>query len=80
MMHKATTGTTRSLEDDVIQGPPQNPTPAPSSNAPVLAAGTRAGASAPAIYEGFKAQRRELSNQLEKVKHELAQLPQALLR
>jgi hypothetical protein len=30
----------------------------------VLAAGPRAGASAPAIYEGFKAQRRELSNQL----------------
>jgi len=81
-MHKATTGTTRSLEDDVIQGPPQTPTPAPSSNAPVLAAGTRAGASAPAIYEGFKAQRRELSNQLEElestrrdISSQLQQLP-----
>jgi len=48
----------------MIQRQPQAPTPAPTPNAPVLAAGPRAGASAPAIYEGFKAQRRELSNQL----------------
>ena len=65
-MHKATTGTTRSLEDDVIQGPQQAPTPAPTPTAPVLAGG-RTVASAPAIYEGFKAQRRELSNQLEEL-------------
>ncbi|HMI46331.1 MAG TPA: hypothetical protein VK491_09230, partial [Gemmatimonadaceae bacterium] len=79
-MHKATTGTTRSLEDDVIQEP-QRPTPAPSPTAPVLAGG-RTVASAPAIYEGFKAQRRELSNQLEElestrrdISSQLQQLP-----
>jgi hypothetical protein len=83
MMHKATTGTTRSLEDDVIQGPPaQTPTPAPSPTAPVLAAGTRSAPSASAIYEGFRAQRRELSNQLEElestrrnISSQLEQLP-----
>ena len=82
MMHKATTGTTRSLEDDVIQEPPQAPTPAPTPTVPVLAGGTRTGASAPAIYEGFKAQRRELSNQLEElestrrdISSQLQQLP-----
>ncbi|HMI42511.1 MAG TPA: hypothetical protein VK516_02745 [Gemmatimonadaceae bacterium] len=81
-MHKATTGTTRSLEDDVFQEPPQAPTPAPTPNVPVLAGGTRTGASAPAIYEGFKAQRRELSNQLEElestrrdISSQLQQLP-----
>jgi len=81
-MHKATTGTTRSLEDDVIQEPPQAPTPAPTPTVPVLAGGTRTGASAPAIYEGFKAQRRELSNQLEElestrrdISSQLQQLP-----
>ena len=79
-----TSATTGSLENDVIQGQPQTPTPAPSPNAPVLAAGTRTGASAPAIYEGFKAQRRELSNQLEElestrrdISSQLEQLPAA---
>jgi hypothetical protein len=66
----------------MIQQQPQTPTPAPSPNTPVLAAGTRTGASAPAIYEGFKAQRRELSNQLEElestrrdISSQLEQLP-----
>ena len=48
-----------------VQGQPPTPTPAP--NAPILAAGARTAPSASAIYEGFKAQRRELSNQLEEL-------------
>jgi hypothetical protein len=59
----------------------QPPTPAPSPTAPVLA-GTRTGASASAIYEGFRAQRHELSNQLEElestrrdISSQLEQLP-----
>ena len=41
------------------------PTPPAAPAAPVLAAGARSAPSASAIYEGFKAQRNELSNQLE---------------
>jgi hypothetical protein len=48
-----------------VQG--QGPTPVPSPNAPVLAGGARAAPSASAILEGFKAQRHELSNQLEEL-------------
>ena len=51
---------TQGLQD---QAPP-SPTPAPA--APVLAGG-RSAPSASAIYEGFRAQRRELSNQLEEL-------------
>ena len=40
------------------------PTTPPPGNAPVLPAGTRVAPSASAIYEGFRAQRRELTNQL----------------
>ena len=51
MMHEATTRTTRSLEDDVIQGPPrQAPTPAPTTTAPVLATGVREDALIDAIH------------------------------
>jgi hypothetical protein len=48
---------------------PQDPAPATPAApaAPVLAAGARATPSASAIYEGFKAQRNELSNQLEEL-------------
>jgi len=49
----------------LIQQPP--PTPSPAPNAPVLAAGARSAPSASAIYEGFKAQRRELNNQLDEL-------------
>lgn len=46
----------------------QAPRPSPAPNAPVLAAvGTRSAPSASAIYEGFKAQRRELNNQLDEL-------------
>jgi len=45
----------------------QQPTPSPAPNAPVLAAGARTAPSASAIYEGFKAQRRELNNQLDEL-------------
>ena len=45
----------------------KTPTPSPAPNAPVLAAGARSAPSASAIYEGFKAQRRELSNQLDEL-------------
>jgi hypothetical protein len=45
----------------------QTPTPAPAPTAPVLATGVRSAPSASAIYEGFKAQRRELNNQLEEL-------------
>jgi hypothetical protein len=45
----------------------QAPQPAPSPAAPVLAAGARTAPSASAIYEGFKAQRRELNNQLDEL-------------
>jgi hypothetical protein len=45
----------------------QTPKPAPSPTAPVLAAGARAAPSASAIYEGFRAQRRELNNQLDEL-------------
>jgi hypothetical protein len=41
-------------------------TPAPGA-APVLAQGTRSAPSATAVYEGFRAQRRELSNQLDEL-------------
>ncbi len=40
------------------------PTTPPPGNAPVLVTGTRVAPSASAIYEGFRAQRRELTNQL----------------
>jgi hypothetical protein len=43
---------------------PQTPRPPSTPNAPVLATGARVAPSASAIYEGFRAQRRELSNQL----------------
>jgi hypothetical protein len=46
---------------------PQNPTPAPTPTAPVLALGARSTPSVSAIYEGFKAQRRELNNQLDEL-------------
>jgi hypothetical protein len=42
----------------------QAQTPPLAPDAPVLAAGARTAPSASAIYEGFRAQRRELSNQL----------------
>jgi hypothetical protein len=45
------------------QGPPPTPTP----DAPVLAQGPRTTPSPSAIYEGFRAQRRELSNQLDEL-------------
>lgn len=48
----------------MIQRPP---TPATSPTAPVLAAGARSAPGASAIYEGFKAQRRELNNQLDEL-------------
>ena len=44
---------------------PQTRTPTPI--APVLAAGARTAPSASAIYEGFRAQRRELNNQLDEL-------------
>jgi len=67
-VHEAFTGTTCSLEDDVIQEP-QGTTPAPPNApaAPVVVTGGRAAPSASAIYEGFRAQRRELSNQLDEL-------------
>jgi hypothetical protein len=43
--------------------PKTQTTPAPGA-APVLAAGARSAPSATAVYEGFRAQRRELTNQL----------------
>lgn len=47
---------------------PQNtPTPPVTPIAPVLAVGARSAPSASAIYEGFKAQRRELNNQLDEL-------------
>jgi regulator of replication initiation timing len=46
---------------------PQTPRPPSTPNAPVLAAAARTAPSASAIYEGFRAQRRELSNQLEEL-------------
>jgi len=52
-------------EDHLIQ--PQGQGPPSTSTAPVLAAGTRAAPSASAIYEGFRAQRRELNNQLDEL-------------
>jgi len=45
---------------------PKPTTPAPSA-APVLAPGVRGAPSAPAIYEGYRAQRRELNNQLDEL-------------
>lgn len=45
----------------------QTPKPATAPTAPVLAAGARSAPSASAIYEGFKAQRRELNNQLDEL-------------
>jgi hypothetical protein len=66
-MHEAFTGTICALEDDVIQGPQGTaPTPPTAPTAPVLA-GARQAPSASAIYEGFKAQRNELSNQLDEL-------------
>ena len=53
------------FEDQLI---PQNaPTPATAPAAPVVAAGARTAPSASAIYEGLKAQRRELNNQLDEL-------------
>src|SRR3954462_3278810 len=49
-------------EEILIQTPQSAPT---TVSAPVLATGVRGGASASAIYEGFRAQRRELTNQLD---------------
>ena len=49
----------------MIQQPPQTLSRAPT--VPVLAAGARSAPSASAIYEGFKAQRRELNNQLDEL-------------
>jgi hypothetical protein len=46
----------------IKQTPPATPTP---STAPVIAQGARSAPSAAAIYEGFKAQRNELRNQLD---------------
>lgn len=46
---------------------PQDQAPPPTPNAPVLAAGARTAPSASAIYEGFKAQRRELTDQLDEL-------------
>ena len=45
----------------------QTPKPALAPTAPVLAAGARSAPSASAIYEGLKAQRRELNNQLDEL-------------
>ena len=60
----------------------QPPGPPATPNAPFLAAGARTAPSASAIYEGFRAQRRELSNQLEdlestrrEISNQLQQLP-----
>lgn len=50
----------------MIQDPPQGQGPS-TPNAPVLAPGVRTAPSASAIYEGFKAQRRELADQLEEL-------------
>jgi len=49
------------IQQPKVQAPASTPT------APVLAAGARTAPSASAIYEGFKAQRRELTNQLEQL-------------
>ncbi len=46
---------------------PQQTPPPSTPTAPVLAAGARSAPSASAIYEGFRAQRRELNNQLDKL-------------
>ena len=46
---------------------PQEPVPPTAPTPPVLAAGARTAPSASAIYEGFRAQRRELSNQLDEL-------------
>lgn len=61
------------------QGQPSAP---PTPTAPVLAAGERIAPSASAIYEGFKAQRNELTSQLEElestrrdISSQLQQLP-----
>ncbi len=51
----------------IPQAQVQAPTPPPTPTAPVLAGGARTVPSASAIYEGFKAQRNELSNQLEEL-------------
>ncbi|HMF87010.1 MAG TPA: hypothetical protein VK575_02955, partial [Gemmatimonadaceae bacterium] len=56
--------------------------PPPTPTAPILAQGARTAPSASAVYEGFKAQRRELSDQLEElestrreISSQLQQLP-----
>jgi len=61
---------------------PQPHAPPSTPNAPVLAAGARTAPSASAIYEGFRAQRRELTNQVEElegtrreISSQLQQLP-----
>ncbi len=66
----------------MIQPQGQAFSPPPTPTAPVLAAGARTAPSASAIYEGFKAQRRELSDQLEElestrreISSQLQQLP-----
>lgn len=53
------------FEDQLI--PQDTPTPAIAPVAPVLAAGARTAPSASAIYEGLKAQRRELNKQLDEL-------------
>lgn len=55
------------LEDHLIQQPPQTPGSPSSLDAVREAAGIRTTPSAPAVYEGFRAQRRELTNQLEEL-------------
>jgi hypothetical protein len=54
-------------EDNVIQAKIQT-TPLPGTT-PVVAAGARSAPSASAIYEGLKAQRNELNNQLEELQN-----------
>jgi hypothetical protein len=53
------------FEDQLI--PQKTPTPAAAPVAPVLAADARTAPTASAIYEGLKAQRRELNNQLDEL-------------
>jgi len=52
-------------------------TPAPGT-APVIAQGARSAPSASAIYEGFRAQRRELSNQLDELQSTRASITSQL--
>lgn len=68
--------------EDYVILEPQGKDPAPIPEVPVLAPAARTAPSASAIYEGFRAQRRELSNQLDELEstrrdlsNELQQLP-----